>query len=407
MQGNDIAAQLEQEQHNNSKLHNRLLKANEKRVKQKEKQETARKYIRALEERLSTDRHLKMINQLWQQLQDARATAQHKQAEQELQDLQADSVLANMTQQLKFMKRQLAAAASKQSDLQHELQSAQQQSLTAAQLSTDLQETQQQLACAIVARDAQSIQLAAAQQQGQEWAQQRDQAHSQALAQADRVLTLTRENLGLVEAAEKAEAERTEMVQQATAGVTAQLALAQAEIAELRRHSGATSSQLQSRPLDSQKAGAIHTATCKPKHGEDISLQKGKAGGAAKLPIPKAAGKSAVQQRSRGKAVANSRAPVQARGAPERRKQPSRVARLVSLPCHCLAAGCAGINATCTSLAAKQLGTCNSLLIGYSILPPATWFMKMAPWKRLNWFAFAEICAMVYFSFHQLLPTEQ
>lgn len=343
MQSNDIAMQLEQVQHNNSKLHNRLLKADEKQVKQKQKQETARKYIRALEERLSTDSHLNMINQLWQQLQNARATAQHKQAEQaeqELQDLQADSVLAKMTQQLKFMKGQLAAAASKQSDLQHDLQSAHQQSLTAAQLSTDLQEMQQQLACAIAARDAQSIQLAAAQQQGQEWAQQRDQAHSQALAQADRVITLTKENLGLVEAAEKAE-----MVQQATAGVTAQLALAHAETVELRRHSEATSSQLQSQLLNSLKVGAIHSTTCMPKLDKDISLQKGKAVGAAKMPVPVIAGKSAAQQRSTGRAAADSRARVKAEGAPERRKQPSKAVKLVSWPCHCLAAGCAGITA--------------------------------------------------------------
>ena len=129
MQSIDLAVQLEQEQHNNNKLQKRLWKANEKRAKHKQQRETARKYIKSLEERLNTDRHLETINELWQQLQAARAEAEHLQAKQELQDAQTDSVLAETGAQVKLVKRQLAAAKRKQGDLQKELKTAQQQSV--------------------------------------------------------------------------------------------------------------------------------------------------------------------------------------------------------------------------------------------------------------------------------------
>ena len=327
MQSIDLAVQLEQEQHNNNKLQKRLWKANEKRAKHKQQRETARKYIKSLEERLNTDRHLETINELWQQLQAARAEAEHLQAKQELQDAQTDSVLAETGAQVKLVKRQLAAAKRKQGDLQKELKTAQQQSV---KVSANLQATQQQLASATAARDALSKRLTAAEQQGREWRNQRDQAHRQALEQAGRVINHTSENLALIEAAEKADADRGHIIQQATAGLTANLAFSHAELAELRRDSAATISKLQSQLLDAQKIGALCTTRRKPELDEKMSLQGSKPSAAAEPPAPKVAGKSAAQQRSTGRAVTDSGTAAGTKGAPARRKQPSRTTKLVS-----------------------------------------------------------------------------
>lgn len=383
MDGTNVYEQLEQEQHTIETLHKRLCKSYNKLNRRnqqldsarnaireyEEHLESARSAIRAYEEHFSEDKQMRVITEQWEQLQDAHALAQQRQSEQQLRAAQADSLLAETREQLRaekagqaaaislyeevlqcqaaaaqesqnakqglqgeveMLKQQLAASAGHQSDLQKELQTAQQQSNAAAHLSADntalrasLQAAQQQLASVSAARDAHNAQLTAAQQQGQEWASQRDQAHSLTLKQADRILTLTNENMALMDAAEKAEAHWKEIVQQATGGLTAQLAEAQAEAAELRHTSAAAISNLQSQLQDSPRIGALHTAR-KPKASAHISCQEKKAVVAAKPAIPQVAGRSAASQASSRRAVAGSRAAAEAQQAPARRKQTSR-----------------------------------------------------------------------------------
>lgn len=102
MSSSDVDTQFQLEQHANS-LEKKLRRARRQLSQTEGQLESAEAAAQAFSEQLDTDRQLQSINELWQQLQDAqaaRAAAEQKQAEQQMQDVHAETMLAEMREQL-------------------------------------------------------------------------------------------------------------------------------------------------------------------------------------------------------------------------------------------------------------------------------------------------------------------
>ena len=312
MSGSDVAMQFQLKQHANS-LEKKLRKARRQLKQTERKWESASVAVQAFSEQLDTDRQLKSINELWQQLQDAQAAyaaAEQKQAEQQMQDVHAQSMLVEMRTQLKADKAERASAVSKleealqsqddaaqqvrnsnivlkteveelkqkivaetrqRSDLQRDLH---QQSICAADMDEHLVAAQHQLA----AVTAEKVEL---QLQNQAWASQCEDMRTAAKAKDDKICTLKNKNLAVVDAVRKAHTERENQAEQA-AGLLVQLERFQAEMTELRRSSAAQISHLQAEHLNCKKIGAVHSVA-NPKRGAQKSVQSTQADLGAKM----------------------------------------------------------------------------------------------------------------------------
>lgn len=312
MSGNDLQLQLEQHANN---LEKKLRKAN-RHLKRTERQlKSAEAAAHSFSEQLDSDRQLKAINELWQQLQEsqaARAAAQ-QQAEQQMQVVHVASVLAEMREQgeadqaeraiavsqfgdalqsqgaaaqtvrsgaaalkaeLLELKQKLAAEAAHRSDLQRQLQRAEQQSTSTADMHERFAAMQQQLAVVTAERNE-------LQRQKQAWANQCEGMCTAANAKDEEVLILRNKNLAVADVLDTVHAEMAKQVQQA-AGLQVQLEEIQAEMAELRCSSAAQISHLQSELLNFKKVGAVHSVASSKK-GACKPVQGTKAGVSAKL----------------------------------------------------------------------------------------------------------------------------
>lgn len=123
-----VAMQFQLEQHCNS-LEKKLGKARRQLKQTKRQLESVEAAAQAFSEQLDTDRQLRSVNQLWQQLQDAQAArtaAEQKQAEQQMQDVHAESMLADMREQLEANKAERASVVTKlEESLQYQDEAAQ------------------------------------------------------------------------------------------------------------------------------------------------------------------------------------------------------------------------------------------------------------------------------------------
>lgn len=254
MEGLSLADQLEQEQQTTMSLHKRLCKAFDKLERRQKRLESETNRVGRLQEELKAAKSTKVLNELWQQIQDAKGARDavlKEQVQQQLRAAQTDSVLAEVREQLRSekaaravasrdyekalqgqaavvkhacadklcleaqlesAKQQLAGAASQQSHLQQELKRAQQQCMTASAdngtLKTQLQAMQEQLANATAVTDALRAQLQAAEQHSQAWDDEKRQLQNTINVQAEKVFTLTNLNLAFRSGVEKAHAQR-------------------------------------------------------------------------------------------------------------------------------------------------------------------------------------------------------
>lgn len=108
----DIDQQFQLEEHADG-LDKNLRKANRQSRRRGRQLESAEVAAQSFSEQLDSDRQLQAINELWQQLQDsqaAHAAAQQQQADQQMQAVHAESVLAEMKEQLEADKLVLSAS---------------------------------------------------------------------------------------------------------------------------------------------------------------------------------------------------------------------------------------------------------------------------------------------------------
>lgn len=313
MSSSDLDMQFQLEQPANS-LEKKLRKAR-RQLKQTQRQlKSAEAAAQAFSEQLDTDRQLQSINELWQQLRDAqaaRAAAEQKQAEQQMQDVHAETMLAEMREQLdsdkaeqaravsrleealqsqadaaqeirtsnfalkaelEELKQTLVAETSQRNDLQRDMQRAQQQATSAADLHEHLTAAQQQLAPVTAERDE-------VQRQKQAWAEQCEDMRTAAEAKDKQIFAL--KNLAAADAVKKAHKERENQAEQA-ADLSVQLERLQAEMEELRRSSAAQISRLQAELLNYKKIGAVHSAA-NSKHAAQKSVKSIKVNTGAKM----------------------------------------------------------------------------------------------------------------------------
>lgn len=310
-----IDQQPQLEQHANS-LDKELRKANWQLRRMGRQLMSAGAAAQYFSDQLDSNKQLQSINQLWQQLQDsqaARAAAQQKQANQQMQAVHAASVLAEMKEQLTAdnaeqantvsklagalqsqaaaaqsvhnsnialkadlveLQQKLAAESGQRSDLQQDLQRAQQQSTSAAEVHGRLVAAQQQLAAVTAERDE-------LQHEKQAWARQFEEMRTAVKAKDERIFLINNVKIVAVDAVRRAYSEKAKQ-EEVAAGLQVQMEQLQAETAELRRSSAAQISHLQSELVNFKKIGAVHSVASS-KEGACNPVQCTKAGVSAKL----------------------------------------------------------------------------------------------------------------------------
>ena len=157
-----------------------------------------------------------------------------------------------MKAKLEDLKQKLVAETSQRSDLHSDLQRAQQQATSAADMKERLTAAQQQLAAVTAERDE-------LQHEKQAWQKKCEDMRTAAKGKDEHIFILTNRNLAAADAVKKAHKERENQAEQA-ADLSVQLERFRAEMAELRRSSAAQISCLQAEHLNYRKIGAVHSA---------------------------------------------------------------------------------------------------------------------------------------------------
>ena len=310
-----IDQQPQLEQHANS-LDKELRKANWQLRRMGRQLMSAGAAAQYFSDQLDSNKQLQSINQLWQQLQDsqaARAAAQQKQANQQMQAVHAASVLAEMKEQLTAdnaeqantvsklagalqsqaaaaqsvhnsnialkadlveLQQKLAAESGQRSDLQQDLQRAQQQSTSAAEVHGRLVAAQQQLAAVTAERDE-------LQHEKQAWARQFEEMRTAVKAKDERIFLINNVKIVAVDAVRRAYSEKAKQ-EEVAAGLQVQMEQLQAETAELRRSSAAQISHLRSELFSFKDIGAVHLVASS-EQGAHKNVPSTKAGLSAKL----------------------------------------------------------------------------------------------------------------------------